>query len=93
MRTKILGGIVILAITILLVFNVNLNLNEKDTMSLLSLDNLEALADPEVYVPEGDFYIVVLESFNYVHWTVDGYYYNACYWVYDCYYGGPFECS
>jgi len=43
MKKKIFGGVVVLALTAIAVFNVNVNTKE-DSTSLLSLSNIEALA-------------------------------------------------
>jgi hypothetical protein len=44
MKKKIIGGIAVLAIAAVAVFNVNLNLAQESNMSSLALANVEALA-------------------------------------------------
>ena len=46
MKTKIISGIIALAIVALLVFNINLNINLKSGNPSLVLANLEAMANP-----------------------------------------------
>ena len=46
MKKKIFAGVVVLAIAVLVVSNVNLNMNQKNDVSLLELANVEALAAP-----------------------------------------------
>ena len=48
MKKKIFGSIAILLLTATIAFNVNLNLDKKET-SLLVLSNVEALADWETF--------------------------------------------
>lgn len=44
MYRKIIGGVVILVFAIVIAFNVNMNLNVNSEISLLTLENIEALA-------------------------------------------------
>ncbi len=47
MKKKILVGIAVLAIAAIAAFNVNLNMDQKNELSLLALVNVEALAQNE----------------------------------------------
>jgi hypothetical protein len=47
MKTKIFGGIALVAVAAVMAFNVSLNLNKNNDSSLLALANVEALAIPE----------------------------------------------
>ncbi len=47
MKTKIFGGIAIVAIALAVAFNVSLNTGKTNNASLLALANVEALADTE----------------------------------------------
>ena len=47
MKKKIFGGLFILAIVAVAAFNINLNMDSNEELSLLNLANVEALADTE----------------------------------------------
>jgi len=47
MKTKILGGIAIVAIAVAVAFNVSVSNQKQDKASMLALANVEALADGE----------------------------------------------
>lgn len=58
MKKKIIGGIAVLAVTAVAVWNVNLSSNEKSNLSSISLANVEALAQvvPESQLPKKNKY-------------------------------------
>ncbi len=52
MKTKIFGGIAIVAIAVAVAFNVSVSNQKQDAASLLALANVEALADGETMTDE-----------------------------------------
>jgi hypothetical protein len=94
MKKKIFIGVAFLAIAAIAAFNVNLNTNTNREQSLLSLANVEALAQesPGIGTPGKNYKYVTLFEISSTNECVGSTLYTITYYGSDCYFEGSIPC-